>query len=75
MARGRKARTLAGVDWEAMLPLPLPEVRRRLGIDEPVPYQRLAPADIERLRARSPVLRLLNKVLPARSSAVAGSQP
>ncbi len=65
IARGRKARTLAGVDWEAMLPLPLEEVRLRLGIDPPVPYERLEPADAQRLRAKSPVLRLLNTVLPA----------
>lgn len=74
MARGRKARTLAGVDWEAMLPLPLPEVRRRLGIDDPVPYERIEQADIERFRAQSPVLRFLNTVLPARASAAEGSR-
>jgi ubiquinone biosynthesis protein COQ4 len=63
--RGRKAPTLAGVDWEAMLPLPLEEVRRRLGVDDPTPYERLDRAEIQRLRAKSPVLRFLNTVLPA----------
>ncbi len=65
IARGRKARTLAGVDWEAMLPLPLEEVRRRLQVDEPVPYNRLERADLERIRNESPVLRFLHQVLPA----------
>lgn len=75
MARGRETPTLAGVDWEAMLPLPLAEVRRRLGIDEPVPYQRLEQADIDRLRAKSPVLRFLDHVLPAREPAIERSRP
>lgn len=75
MARGRKARTLAGVDWEAMLPLPLTEVRSRLGIDEPVPYDRLEQADVARLRAQSPVLRVLHTVLPAREPVAERSQP
>lgn len=65
IARGRQARKLAGVDWEAMLPLPLEEVRRRLEIDEPVPYERLEQADVERVREKSPILRFLNQVLPA----------
>ncbi len=65
VARGHKAKTLAGVDWEALLPLPLEEVRRRLDVDEPVPYHRLEQADIERIRKESPVLRFLNQVLPA----------
>ncbi len=63
MERGREARTLAGVDWEAMLPRPLEEVRRRLGIAEPVSYARLERADVERLRGRSPVLRGLRRLL------------
>lgn len=74
IARGRKARLLAGVDWESMLPLPLPlpleEVRRRLEIDELVPYDRLERADIDRVRQKSPILRFLNQVLPARVAAL-----
>ena len=42
MRRGRKAALLVAVDWEAMLPLPLDEVRQRLSISPPDPYQRLA---------------------------------
>ncbi|MBK6737047.1 MAG: hypothetical protein IPG64_03685 [Haliea sp.] len=41
MRRGRKAALLVAVDWEAMLPLPLDEVRQRLSIAPPEPYQRL----------------------------------
>lgn len=66
MARGRKARRLAGVDWEALLPLPLDEVRRRLDIDEPVPYAKLTRADAENAPPpKNPFLRLLSHVLPA----------
>lgn len=75
IARGRKARTLAGVDWEAMLPLPLEEVRLRLGVDDPIPYERLERADVERLREQSRVLRLLNSALPARKPAVGRGRP
>ena len=39
--RGRKAPLLVAVDWEALLPLPLEEVRRQLGIDEPTPYRKV----------------------------------
>lgn len=69
MARGRDARMLAGVEWEAMLPRPLEEVRRSLGIDAPVPYEKLDRADVERLRGESPVLRFLNHVLGAQGQA------
>ncbi|MDH3686030.1 MAG: Coq4 family protein [Myxococcales bacterium] len=65
IARGHEARTLAGVDWEAMLPLPLEGVRGRLGIDEPAPYERLDQSDAKQLRTKSPMLRILNTVLPA----------
>jgi len=37
--RGRRAAWLAGVDWEALLPLPLEEVRRRLRLDPPPVYE------------------------------------
>ena len=38
--RGRKASLLVAVDWEAMLPLPLDEVRQMLSITAPEPYRR-----------------------------------
>lgn len=37
--RGRRARWLPGVDWVALLPRPLDEVRRELGIDEIPVYE------------------------------------
>lgn len=37
--RGRRAAWLAGVDWEALLPRPLDEVRRRLRLDPPPVYE------------------------------------
>jgi ubiquinone biosynthesis protein COQ4 len=37
---GRKSEWLLGVDWEAMMPLPLEEVRSRLNIKTPVRYQK-----------------------------------
>lgn len=63
--RGRKARVLAAVDWEALLPLPLDEVRRRLDIDQPQPYERLPFASFAEIQKTSPVLRALRVVLPA----------
>ena len=39
--RGRKASLLVAVDWEAMLPLPLEEVRCQLSISDPEPYEKL----------------------------------
>lgn len=38
---GKKAAWLPGVDWEAMLPLPLEEVRRQLNILPPTEYQKI----------------------------------
>lgn len=63
--RGRRAVLLAAVDWEALLPLPVDEVRRRLRVDEPEPYTKLDFAEIEELVRRSPVVRLLRSALPA----------
>ncbi len=40
-AAGRRAAWLPGQDWEALLPRPLGEVRRELGIDPPIAYQAL----------------------------------
>jgi ubiquinone biosynthesis protein COQ4 len=39
--RGRRATLLVAVDWEAMLPLPLEEVRRQLSIPNPEAYRKL----------------------------------
>jgi ubiquinone biosynthesis protein COQ4 len=39
--RGRRASLLVAVDFEALLPLPLEEVRRQLSIEAPEPYRRL----------------------------------
>jgi ubiquinone biosynthesis protein COQ4 len=39
--RGRRATLLVAVDWEAMLPLPLEEVRRQLSIPDPESYRKL----------------------------------
>ncbi len=39
--RGRRATLLVAVDWEAMLPLPLEEVRRQLSIPNPESYRKL----------------------------------
>ncbi|HEY5646664.1 MAG TPA: Coq4 family protein [Pseudomonadales bacterium] len=38
---GRRAAWLPGQDWEALLARPLDDVRRQLGIEEPVPYRAL----------------------------------
>jgi ubiquinone biosynthesis protein COQ4 len=40
---GRKARWLQDQDFEALLPRPLDELRRELGIAEPVRYRAIAP--------------------------------
>lgn len=40
---GKKAAWLPGVDWEAMLKLPLEEVRRKLNIATPVLYKSVQP--------------------------------
>lgn len=39
--RGRRAAFLPAQDWEALLPLPLEEVRHRLGVDPAEPYEPL----------------------------------
>lgn len=44
---GKKAAWLPGVDWEAMLKLPLEEVRRRLNIITPVVYKAVEPRMIQ----------------------------
>lgn len=62
--RGRGAGLLVAVDWEAMLELPLDEVRRRVNIPPPVPYRRLDHSELARLRRTNPVHRLLRAVLP-----------
>jgi ubiquinone biosynthesis protein COQ4 len=42
--RGRRARWLPGEDWEALLPLPLAEVRSRLNLGEPPRYEAIRSA-------------------------------
>ncbi|MFT4613001.1 MAG: ubiquinone biosynthesis protein COQ4 [Bacteroidia bacterium] len=51
--RGRKATLLVAVDWEAMLPLPLEEVRRQLSISDPDHYRKLPDEEVDALRKRS----------------------
>jgi len=65
IGRGRSASLLVAVDWEAMLPLPLDEVRRRLEVAPPEPYERLTFAEMKTMGDRSPLVRLLRAVLPA----------
>lgn len=62
--RGRRATLLVAVDWEAMLPLPLGEVRRRLRVDEPEPYRKLTFSELDGIRRRSVVYKVLRVVLP-----------
>lgn len=47
--RGARATYLPAVDWESLLPLPIEEVRARLGIDAPPEYQ---PIRTDMLRAQ-----------------------
>ncbi len=61
--RGRKAALLAAVEWETMLPLPLDEVRLRLGVEPPTPYRKLPMAEFERRRRKSPGWGVLRSVL------------
>jgi ubiquinone biosynthesis protein COQ4 len=63
--RGRRAGFLPAVDWEAMLPLPLDEVRRRLGVEEPTTYRRFSYQDLHELRRNAPAYKILRAVLPA----------
>lgn len=60
--RGRKASLLTAVDWEAMLLLPLDEVRQRLGIDEPTAYRKLGFDELEALRKNGPVYKFLQRI-------------
>ncbi len=39
--RGLRARWLPALDWESLLPLPLPTVRTLLGVDAPPRYEPL----------------------------------
>ncbi|MFM7737648.1 MAG: Coq4 family protein [Alphaproteobacteria bacterium] len=61
--RGRTASLLPAADWEAMLPLPIEEVRRRLGIEAPVPYERLRFDELRDLGSHNPLVRLLSSAL------------
>lgn len=60
--RGREAALLPAVDWEAMLALPLDEVRRRLGVRPPEPYRQLRFEDLREMRRRSPLVRLVSSL-------------
>lgn len=63
--RGSGAALLPAVEWEAMLPLPLEEVRRRLAIEPPAPYEKLfMNEELDRVRRANPVYRILRAVLP-----------
>ena len=56
LKRGRATKWLPATDWEAMLPLPLAEVRRQLNIqDLPTKYN-AAPNAIAHSRSGSPVM-------------------
>ena len=48
--RGRRASWLIDLEWEALLALPVEEVRARLGVDAPPVYTPVRSAD---LRARA----------------------
>jgi ubiquinone biosynthesis protein COQ4 len=49
--RGLKAMWLPAQDWEAMLALPVAEVRRRLGLEAPPVYQELRTAELRAAQA------------------------
>lgn len=49
--RGKRASLLAAADWEALLPLPLDEVRQRLSIEPVEPYEEAFSDDALRARA------------------------
>ncbi len=49
--RGRKAAWLPEQPWEELLPLPLTEVRARLGLDAPIDYQPFRSAEYKAQRA------------------------
>jgi len=55
--RGKRAKALVGVDWEAMLELPLDEVRSRLGVPAPRPYTPLSSDEWQGVRKRSWITR------------------
>jgi len=49
--RGRAAAWLPAQDWEALLPLPLAEVRQRLGVAPPPSYVPVRPAELRAMAA------------------------
>jgi ubiquinone biosynthesis protein COQ4 len=55
LKRGRATKWLPGTDWEAMLPLPLAEVRRQLNITELPSKYLAAPRAIEQSFTASPI--------------------
>ena len=60
--RGREATVLPAVDWEAMLPLKLDEVRSRLGVRPPESYRKLRFEELREMRRQNPLVRLLASV-------------
>lgn len=54
---GRRATWWAAEDWEALLPLPIEEVRRRLGAEKPLAYREAVARvdEIERARGAPPM--------------------
>jgi ubiquinone biosynthesis protein COQ4 len=53
-AIGRRAQWMIAQDWEALLPLPIDEVRARLGLARPTYYEQSAPLhDAARSRSRA----------------------
>jgi len=56
-ARGRRAAWFPAQQWETLLPLPLDEVRRRLGVDPPPRYTPVRSSDLRarNFSARSPI--------------------
>ena len=51
--RGRRAGLLPAADWEALLELPLDDVRRRLGIDDPPDYGEVYGGEAAELHAEA----------------------
>ena len=65
VTRGREAVILAAVDWEAMLPLPLPDVRRRLQVRSPTPYRRLSLDEVREINREHPLWKFVRTVFPS----------
>lgn len=62
-AIGRKAPLLPAQDWEALLPLPLEEVRRRLGVPRTQAYQPFPVEEFVATSKKHPGFRLMDRLL------------